>query len=134
MTELSRYFTDGANHQARAVLSYLSAEDFGATNPTVARWENCREQGYVISLRSTDRQLNIAFFEHRNTDNICAVKWEQVTDEPPTIKTAEFGDIYKNKYDLSCEFPWGEVTKMALWIYGELMDFWQDCQRERRKP
>ena len=67
----------------------------------VARWENCREQGYVISLRlpTYSKQLNIAFFEHRNTDSICAIVWEQRTLNSPTIETAEFGDVYKTKWD-----------------------------------
>jgi len=66
--------TDGSNYQARAVKSYLegycgleaSYIDEYRADPRIARWENCREQGYVISMRSSDsrKQVNIAFFQH----------------------------------------------------------------------
>lgn len=127
--------TDGANGQARAVLSYLQKHD-GLENswlenryqaePQVHRWHNCREQGYVVVLRSLDRrkQVNIAFFEHRNSDNICAVEWEQFTLNPPTIETAKFGEVYKDKYDTSHSVNQGKADEMSKWIYDRLEYFW----------
>lgn len=138
MTNLSSYNNDGANHQAKAVLSFLQnmtiedswnkeTKEYDA-DIKVARWENCREQGYVISLRSKNRskQLNIAFFEHRNTDKICAVKWNQLTMNSPTIDTAVFGDIYKDKYDTSFDCGYGEILEMSEWIKNELEVFWKE--------
>jgi hypothetical protein len=95
----------------------------------VARWENCREQGYVISFCSKDysRQVNIAFFEHRNSDNICAVRWEQRTTNSPTIDTAVFGAaVYKNKWDVSTSFSYNQMYELAEWIYKELETFWKE--------
>ena len=138
MTSLSKYQDDGANYQAQAVLafvrrgevecSYNKEERIYEAEPKVSRWENCREQGYVISLRSKDyqRQLNIIFFEHRNSDSICAVKWEQTTLNSPTIDTAQFGDVYKDKYDTSFSVGYGEILKMANWIGEELENFWKE--------
>ena len=130
-----------ANYQARAVLAYLQGNDGieesydkelrrYKAEPEVNRWHNCREQGYVISLRDErfSRQLNIAFFEHRNSDQICAIKWEQKTLNPPTIDNAEFGDVYKTKYDVSHEVGYGEASAMADWIMGELKSFWTETQ------
>lgn len=130
--------SDGADAQAQATLAYLSGRDGiekswcsdksrYMADPKVSRWENCREQGYVVVLRSEDykRQLNIAFFEHRNSDNICAIKWEQKTMNSPTIDTAEFGDIYKDKYDVSKSLSEGCPSDMADWIYEQLEDFWK---------
>lgn len=92
MTSLEAYLEDGANYQARAVLMFLQSraniegswnreEGRYEANVKVTRWENCREQGYITSLRTKDysRQLNIIFFEHRNSDSIHAVKWEQTS-------------------------------------------------------
>jgi len=135
--DLHNYLQDGANYQARAVLAYLSHysgiddswdeewKKYKAT-PKIARWENCREQGYIISLRSEDyeRQLNTIFFEHRNSDSICAVKWEQRSLNSLTIDNAKFGDIYKTKYDTSFSVRYGEVIKMADWIWEQLTEFW----------
>jgi len=138
MTNLSDYLRDGANPQARAVLSFIQdftiekswndeAKEYDAC-PKVARWENCREQGYVISMRTKDyqKQLNIAFFEHRNSDSIHAIKWEETTMNSPTIETAQFkGQVYKDKYDTSFSVPYGAIVKMAKWIETELTAFWE---------
>jgi hypothetical protein len=138
MTQLRHYHNDGANQQARAVLCFIEpemdcswddAQKRCLADITIARWENCREQGYVLSLRSKggNRQLNIAFFEHRNSDNICAVEWEQTTINAPTIDTAQFGEIYKNKYDVSHSTGYGKVREMAEWINKRLEVFWMEA-------
>jgi hypothetical protein len=129
------YFDDGANWQAQAVACYLNhtkieeswSEEKSAylASPSISRWENCREQGYVISLRAANlKQINIAFFEHRNSDSICTVEWEQNTMNAPTIDTAEFGNIYKDKYDTSASFSYGEVVAAGDWILDRLDSFW----------
>lgn len=139
MTNLSEYNNDGASYQSKAVLAFLQVMTIEESwnkeyhkydaEPLVSRWENCREQGYVIVLRhlfpnNEYKQLNIAFFEHRNVDNLCAVKWEQVTINAPTIDNAKFGNIYKDKYDTSFDVSYGEIDKMAEWIKKELINFW----------
>jgi len=139
MTKLSNYFNDGANAQAQAVLcmlkynigygieeSWNGQERKYDSDIQVSMWENCREQGYVVIMRSKNyqKQLNIAFFEHRNTDDICAVKWEQTTINAPTIESAKFGDVYKDKYDVSHDVGYGEILEMANWIADELTKFW----------
>lgn len=139
MEAINRYMDDGASYQAQAVLAYLKGRDGieeswcdaqkrYLADPTLARWENCREQGYIISLRSSgfDKQVNIAFFEHRNSDNICAVKWNQLSMNPLTIDTAKFGDKYKDKWDTDFDVSCGEAFKMAEWIYDELVNFWKE--------
>lgn len=137
MTDLNNYFDDGANYQAKAVLAFVQrfADIESSWNPedkkydatiNVARWENLREQGYVLFMRTKnlDKQLNIAFFEHRHSDAICAVKWEQITLNSPNIDSAVFGDIYKDKYDTSFDVGYGEIKKMAQWIVRQFNNFW----------
>lgn len=139
MTRLENYLQDGANYQARATLMFLQRnaniesswnQEYKCYNAeiNVARWENCREQGYIVSLCSKKfgggEQLNIAFFEHRNSDSICAVKWEQNSINSITINNAVFGDAYKNKYDISHSVSCGEAYQMAEWITKELTEFW----------
>ena len=136
MTNLKNYLDDGANYQARAVLMFLqlySDIELSWNNERkcydaeikVARWENCREQGYVVSLTNRERkQLNIAFFEHRNSDSICAIKWEQSSMNSLTIDNAKFNDVYKDKWDVSHTVSYGEVKEMAEWIGEELEKHW----------
>ena len=144
--DLYNYMNDGANPQARAVLAYLQTREGLEESwdkeqkryiayPKINRWQNCREQGYIITMRSFlyDRQINIAFFEHRNSDAICAIKWEQSTINSPTIDTAEFGGIYKNKDDVSFLVGYGEVVKMADWIHEQLVSFWIETEIEYKE-
>ena len=136
MTNLGNYFNDGANYQAKAVLAFLDyfnvEESWNSKRKkydaeiNVARWENCREQGYILSLTTKNmaKQLNIAFFEHRNSDNICAVMWEQRSVNTLTIDSANFGNAYETKWDVSFSVNYGEVVKMSEWIEKQFTEFW----------
>ena len=134
--KLEHYNLDGACHQARATLACLQGEgeieeswsdewkEYKA-EPNVSRWENCREQGYVVYMRAENqKQINIAFFEHRNADSICAIEWNQPTINAPTIDTAKFGNIYKDKYDTSHSVTYGQHMEMGEWIKARLTEFW----------
>ena len=137
--KLNQYMQDGAGHQARAVLAFLQSRDgieeswnesHGEyeAHPKVARWENCREQGYVVTMRGPafTGQINIAFFEHRNSDSICAVKWLQRTINSPTIDTADFQGAYETSHDVSHSVGYGKVDEMANWIFEQLTEFWTE--------
>jgi hypothetical protein len=121
--------------QANAVRAYL--EMYDGVEPSwsdewkryedvnIAEWHNGRERGYVVMFTNPKReQLNIAFFEHRNSDEICALAWVQSTINPPTIESAKFGDIYKDKYDVSHSVGVGQAKDMADWIYEQLCVHW----------
>ena len=129
---------DGACAQAKAVRAYLAMRDgieesWSAewrryqAEPKISRWENGREQGYVVWMKGVkhNRQINIAFFEHRNSDEICAIEWEQLTMNAPTIDSAVFGEIYKDKYDVSHRVGPGLPMEMADWIFERLTEFWK---------
>jgi len=140
MAHLNEYMNDGANWQAKAVLaalqrheciveeSYVSGQGYQAKF-SVGRWENCREQGYIVSMRDYFNpkmpQLNIAFFEHRNSDSICAIKWIQGSMNTLTIDTAKFGDVYKDKYDVSKSVGYGKIMEMAEWIEEQFEGHWE---------
>lgn len=142
-TNVLHYGSDGASPQAKATLAMFQSvlgdgiesswddkfKRYGA-QINVARWENCREQGYVLTMRSKNykQQLNIAFFEHRNTDSICAVRWEQVTMNSPTIDTMQ-GDEYNSKWDTNHDVPYGEAVEMAKWLLNEFQTFWDNTTK-----
>jgi hypothetical protein len=129
--KLNDYMDDGANYQAQAVLAFIRDHE---SQTKVARWENGREQGYVLTLVAPDykEQLNIAFFEHRNSDSICAIKWKQAPSiNTPTISTAQFNGAYKDKYDTSFDVGYGEIRKMGDWIRKELDDYIEETNKEK---
>ncbi len=134
--ELKHYMDDGAGWQAQAILaylrSYLTIEEswnpdyhkYGAETQ-IGRWENCREQGYIVYLRDNSyNQINIAFFEHRNSDSICMIKWKQNSVNALTIDSAKFDGVYRDKWDTSKNFGCAEIINAAQWIIEELNSFW----------
>lgn len=141
MEHLARYMKDGACAQARAVLAFLQDHEgiesswnaerrWYDAEVKVARWENCREQGYIVSVyhMPSHRQLNIAFFEHRNSDCICALRWEQWSINTITIEHAKFENGYRDdKYNVDHQTKFGEVAQMAEWIHDEFEKFWIEC-------
>lgn len=121
--DFNKFQQDGARFQAKAVLAEIQGliDEDVANTLQISRWENCREQGYVISQRLNKfgvSQLNIAWFENRKSDHICAVRWLQNTINSPTIDSAEFGDVYKTKW---C--GWREYSKMSEWIIAQFKEY-----------
>ncbi len=148
-TNVLHYHNDGAGRQAQAVLAMFQQllgdgiesswnDEYKRYDADikVARWENCREQGYVLMLVSKNwsKQLNIAFFEHRNSDQLCAIRWHHLTINSPTIDNAMFGDeCYSDKWDTNYDVPYGQAMEMAEWINDEFETFWSDTMKETKK-
>jgi hypothetical protein len=128
----------GVDPQSAAVLAYLrgregveSSYDFDrivyVAEPEVYEWHNGRENGYVVSLRGPgySRQLNVAFFEHRNSDVLCALVFEATTMNPPTLDDLPAAHPYHgNKYAVDHQVSYGHAADMADWIMDQLELFW----------
>ncbi len=128
---------DGANFQAQAVLAmvrYLCGDGVeeswnGALSrymyqPRVVRFDNCREQGYTIFARNPkDEQINITFYEHRNSDEIFVQVNYKKTFNAPLLS-----DIFEensSKWDSAFSANYGEITKVADFIVGALRDHYK---------
>lgn len=133
---------DKINKQVKAVLAYLMGTDLSFSwddnekeekcNAEVFLWLNGRERGYCISFRekySYGECLNIAFFEHRNSDNICILRWE--SDRGFFNHATEEADIFEKayggggKYDVYKSFKYGEAAKAAEFIMKEAELWWK---------
>lgn len=135
---LFNYNSDGASFQSVAVLAYMKNNDgiesswngeHYLAQPRIDRWENCREQGYIVSMRneSYHKQINIAFFEHRISDEICAIEWNQVSVNSLTIDTA------KCNHDIAKSVKYGMAEEMAAWIFKELIKFWDENRKSHKE-
>ena len=131
MTNFETYMADGANYQERCVLIYLQArmqdhcynlrerKDFSSLK--VARWENCREQGYQITqhIAGKGKQLTVIFFEHRNSDEICAIKVQHNSINSLSIADLSRENVehtYNTKWDADMTCGWMDIPKMGEWI------------------
>ena len=133
----------GVDNQAMAVLHMLDrSPDFADyengfydVHITTKPWYNGRESGFVISMKDhgfDGKCIHIAVFEHRNSDNICALRW--INDsyyfnhplEDPNIFEVAYGGKNKTKYDVAFSVQCGECGKMSDWVYEQLTDFYKN--------
>ena len=137
--------TFGINNQAIAVLSFMEnfTPDFVGSIFNVRfetkPWYNGREKGIVISMIvNFNKTIHIAFFEHRNSDRLCCLKW--ITDTPyynhPLDDSDVYTKAYKNgdKYSVDASFNYGGILPCAEFIYDEFEDFYNDfVEKEKEK-
>lgn len=141
MTNIENYMQDGACWQAQAVLAYVRGNIYHLTEDKyyktslriqVGRYENCREQGYVISVYFYGKkdgnpvrlQRNYAVYQHRNSDAICVL-----ISNTWTINTPGIGDMWKDKgedprssdYDMG--FRWDDISGCGNYIIKDIEDF-----------
>lgn len=135
---------DGANFQAQAVLAMVR-HNLGdgiekswddkfhrySAEPMVHRFDNCREQGYVIYMRGPNYrgQINIAFYEHRNSDSIYVQVNNTVTLNAPSLDdiTKDMSDKWQSSFDASV----GKISEVADFISTALIDFWNEQSLEQ---
>lgn len=133
-TCIEKYLDDGANWQAQAVLAYMRGNSYQAIedswNPEYreyeakiycGRYENCREQGYVFSLRYKTNVRHYAVYEHRNCDSIIILISNQYCINTPSVDTmwAEKGEN-ATKYDYDKAFAYCEVIECGKWIIEDM--------------
>jgi hypothetical protein len=134
MRGLDRNF--GVKNQAMAVLCFIDELGFipRSDYPTIYTrpWYNGRECGFVVSLsnKSWGKVIHIAVFEHRNSESICALKWETTSHywnhplEDENIFHVAYGEKDKDKHDFAFSVGYGEVGKMADYVYEQLENFY----------
>jgi hypothetical protein len=137
----NKLYTTSVRAVENAILSLVRLSDGIASSwseeqgeylayPTYAEYWNGREQGYVISLQNLGfplEQINIAFFEHRNSDDICMIVWEEVTYNPPTAQDLidNNPEYAADKYAVTKTFAWNQIAESAQWINNTLEEWWE---------
>lgn len=128
--------TFGVNSQAWAVAVLLAQEEVEFENDEVklrysiatSPWYNGRERGFCFQFGNwLGPILNIAVFEHRNSDALCALRWEtkSLDMNPPTIdRDGKLAYPTDSKYnDIAHQEAYREVGKMVEWIKEEFEKF-----------
>jgi hypothetical protein len=139
MVQVNKYLDDGANWQTQAVLAYLRSMYSWVVNGTynkegnyneaefmVGRYENCREQGYVFSLRYKNEQRNYAIYEHRNSDNLIVVIFDLLSINTPCGEDV-WGNM-EDKYDYTKAFSCGQIVECGDYIIEDAQDFIQSLK------
>ena len=139
MIEIESYMNDGANWQAQAVLAavrymsqmtldlaYDKEKNYKRAKIMVGRYENCREQGYVLHVDSvdwdnptrTEGDLVLWAFECRNSDNI-VVSWQ--TDYPHNGMFSD--DTYHNRRKY---FSYNQIQEAANFMIDLVRDHFKN--------
>jgi hypothetical protein len=70
----------GINKQVAVLLEALSVTEIELPDGvwiTTSPYGNCRERGFVLSIHhGFISKEHIVFFEHRNSDSLCCVRWK----------------------------------------------------------
>ena len=142
--KIENYLNDGANWQAKCILYYLQSMYSYITDSTynanykryeaiidVGRFENCREQGYVFSLRYKTEQRNYCVFEHRNSDKIVILINNTYTINTPTIEQMWEGK--KDKWDYDKDFNYGQILECGDWIIKDMRKFIDEIKEKNEQ-
>ena len=122
------YLTDGRagmNVQAFVLMQAMAHETmdlppsfFISTRP----YSNCREMGFVIQLhRPKADPLNLAFFEHRNSDNLCALRWEGHTPINGGVTPNDIPEgVYPDKWAVAKSWPHLAIADAITWARDQI--------------
>ena len=116
-------FNDGANWQAQCVLAYLKAHLEEEKDIHVVRYNNRREQGYIFFVQEENRQMNVAVYEHRNSDIICIVAFETLAKEP---QNSDVWDFMVDACDTTADFDCGQIIDCGKTII-DIFDEFGSC-------
>ena len=138
------FFQDGACVQAQIIALLLRDRHEWILNSTwdkekgflrgmmsIGRFENCREQGYVVSIRFNGNQRNYAFYEHRNSDSVCLLINDEATINTPTYEM--MAKDMEDKWDVDMEFKYGEWEKCVAWIHKDMVENIEKWVEEERR-
>lgn len=112
--------TLGMNEQAAVLLRALSCENVEVPEGvwfSTLPYCNCREQGFVVSIhrRGTD-PVNIAFYEHRNSDRLCALQWVGNTPISGAVTADDIpDDVFPDKWTVTQSWHWMAIGDAVLW-------------------
>lgn len=134
----------GINEQAIAVLALLPDKEYYSDRADlwleVKPWYNGRERGIVLTVGTygANKYLHIAFYEHRNSDSICCLKWQTKLPywnhplEDPNIFEVAYGKG-KNKYDTAASFGYGKCGDCSQWITTVIREFIETLPKKQDK-
>ena len=146
MVDINKYFEDGADYQSKCVLAYIKGrnvldnelysmvEELGkyGIRIEVSRYENCREQGYTLTCTLGTKQRHYAFYEHRNSDEICVLISNKYCLNAPSVDDM-WADKGENctKWDYDKSFDYMHIQECGDWIIDQMVAFFKNAYAER---
>lgn len=106
-------------------LSLRSIEVRRFTSIETSRFLNCREQGFVLSVRSgRNDPLNLAFFTHRNSDTLCALRWESRGHISGGFRPDDIPEnVFPDKWTHAKTWEHMDINGPISWIEEQITEF-----------
>ena len=119
----------GRNRHIYTLLNYMARETvefpegkhgFISTDPFL----NCREQGFVISVMVGSQTLHLAFFEHRNSDELCALKWKGGGHIAGGWRPGDIPEgVFPDKWTHAATWPYMSIVDATEWAMRQIETF-----------
>ena len=115
------------------VVDYIT-EEFSVET---SRYHNCREQGFLWSIckglvpNLGAPQINFVWYEHRNSDGLCCIKWTGAVKTPmdgSVSYRAIPDEVYPDKYSYTKGFHYFDFRKAIAWWADELRDWYDEIK------
>ena len=110
-------FNCGMNDQAAVLLRALASIEVDLPSGSwisTYPYCNCREMGFVLSIVSANAKRapeNIAFYEHRNSDEICAIRWTGRLPINGAVSPSDIPDgVFPDKWSYTESWPWLDIA------------------------
>ena len=100
---------------------------------------NCREMGFTLTLFGSGvEQENVCFFEHRNSDALCAIRWKGTLPASGAVTADDIPDsVYPDKWSVTKSWKHLDLAGAIEYARGVVSEFSLKCQQaeyaERRK-
>lgn len=119
----------GMNPQAHLLLQVIAqrvdaeVEESEHLWMTTSPYTNCREMGFVLSVIGFGKvdTLNLCFYEHRNSDSLCAIKWRGQLPIDGGCRAEHIPtEVFPNKWSPTMEWGHGKLWEAAAWAVEEI--------------
>ena len=139
MNSQSYHFMKMAEMELPRIIGWTIPDDF--TVQTL-RYHNGREQGFLWTiskwspnLREKTPQINFVWYEHRNSDKLCCIKWTGDV-KTPIDKSVTYSaipeEVFPDKWSYTKGFRPFRFREALAWWANELQD-WYDEIKEREE-
>ena len=113
------------NSQIWGLLHVLSVNQVGVPDTwyvETRRYYNGRERGFCISIRDLGQSqaTNFVFYEHRNSDEICCVKFPGNVGENYVTSEDIPEEYFKDKYSYTASWGYMEFAKVREYLVAEI--------------
>lgn len=125
--------TMNMNYQAYALMHFLSTQE-----PHTARYRdgeyqidircvpymNCRERGFVLEIRQMygDEPVCLAFFEHRNSDALCCIRWQSAQYRHCYSAEDIPESVYSDKWSVTKSWGYMDLTGAYKYVLDVIQE------------